>query len=61
MNFEIIGVITTLSKCNDQISLNSFKKIFEGASKCDKKDCFECLFYADIPLFDYRQRKEQEI
>lgn len=49
-NFEIIGMITTLSKDCDQTKADSFKQIFEGKTKCQKSECKNCIYYAEIPL-----------
>ncbi len=49
-NFEIIGMITTLSKDCDQLRADSFKQIFEGKTKCQKSECKNCIYYAEIPL-----------
>lgn len=49
-NFEIIGMITTLSKDCDQTKSDSFKQIFEGKTKCQKSECKNCIYCAEIPL-----------
>ena len=49
-NFEIIGLVTTLSKQCEQFNLNSFERIFEGKTKCGRENCKNCIYYAEIPL-----------
>lgn len=50
-NFDVIGIITTLSKRCNQTDASAFKKIFQGVNRCNKSDCLDCLFYAEIPLY----------
>ena len=49
-NFEIIGLVTTLSKQCEQFNPNSFERIFEGKTKCGRENCKNCIYYAEIPL-----------
>lgn len=56
-NFNVVGVVTTLSKLCNQTAEDSFKKTFAGANMCDKQDCSNCIFYAEIPLH-YIEHKE---
>ena len=49
-NFEIIGLVTTLSKQCEQFDPNSFERIFEGKTKCGRENCKNCIYYAEIPL-----------
>lgn len=49
-NFEIIGLITTLSKQCEPLDPRSFKRIFEGKTKCERENCKNCIYYAEIPL-----------
>ena len=49
-NFEIIGVITTLSKQCEPLDPKSFKQIFKGKTKCGRENCKNCIYYAEIPL-----------
>lgn len=49
-NFEIVGLITTLSKQCNLMDLKSFERLFEGKTKCGRENCRNCIFYAEIPL-----------
>lgn len=49
-NFEVIGIITTLNKQCSQLELESFKQIFKGKTKCNRENCKNCIYYAEIPL-----------
>lgn len=49
-NFEIIGMITTLSKRCEPMEMESFQQIFEGKARCGRENCTNCLYYAEIPL-----------
>lgn len=49
-NFNLIGIVTTLSKECNVLEPDSFQKLFEGVAKCGKENCKECLYYTDIPL-----------
>lgn len=47
-NFDVVGVITTLNKrCEIGEDL---RKKFSGKNKCQKENCKECIYYADISL-----------
>ena len=50
INFEIIGLVTTLSKQCEQFNPNSFERIFVGKTKCGRENCKNCIYYAEIPL-----------
>lgn len=49
-NFEIIGLVTTLSKQCGPLDPGSFKRIFKGKTKCGRENCKNCIYYAEIPL-----------
>lgn len=58
-NFDIVGIVTTLNKHNDQKRNDSFKQKFDGVGQCTRQDCINCLFYADIPLSNYNIIQEE--
>lgn len=46
-NFDIIGLVTMLSKKVDKYKTKEF---CNGIASCNKKNCDKCLYYVNIPL-----------
>lgn len=49
-NFDIIGLITKLSKNCDLSVDGTFQEVYDGITKCQKTSCDNCIYYAEIPL-----------
>lgn len=47
-NFEISGIITTLSKQCDFSKSDGLHKVFDGVKNCAKENCDNCIYYAEI-------------
>ena len=49
-NFDIIGLITKLSKHCNLSDESTFQEVYKGTNKCQKASCDNCIYYAEIPL-----------
>lgn len=53
-NFEVAGIITTLSKNCDFARNTGLQKNYDGVASCGKKHCDKCIYYAEIPINDFK-------
>lgn len=49
-NFDIIGLITKLSKNCDLSAEGTFQEVYDGITKCQKNSCDNCIYCTEIPL-----------
>lgn len=49
-NFEVVGIVTKLSKNCDLTDPEAMENRFEGKRLCKKESCEKCVFFTDISL-----------
>lgn len=60
-NFEVTGIITTLSKYCDFSKDEALQKNYSGVTRCQKENCDHCIYYTEIQVNNLKDIEEGQV